>query len=163
MRQCSQDGSRVSQIRSGDSQRSKDFCKDCAIEESARQRHVLGVHEHPAIRRQLHQVGGTGTPRTPLLPDKASEVVRLLQAFRGYTLEMISRNQRKVHEARAATFHLLGSYPRVRRLNQARREWTRFMHLRRGGVHAGKYTSQYEQGEKKHLRPRSGKCSGFHA
>ena len=44
------------------------------VESPAGQGHVVRVNEHPVAGYQSHDVGGAGTPRPPLLPEKTSHV-----------------------------------------------------------------------------------------
>ena len=65
---------RVGQVGRVDSQCMKDRSANQGVEQPARQRHGLGVLEHPAVRRQEHEVGGIGPPGASQLPDEALDL-----------------------------------------------------------------------------------------
>ena len=135
---------RVGEVGRVDPQYLQDRTVNQGVEKPAGQRHVPRVYEYPLGRKQ-HEVGGTGTVGTPLLPEETCDVNRLCRGLLDFLAQLISDRQRELHQTGAAVFHLLSRHGRSRRRSHTGRKWTELLRLRRGGGRAGSDAGQHEQ------------------
>ena len=154
--------SAVRQVGRVDSQRSKDPSVDRGLEFPARQRHVLCMDVHPAVGRQGHEIGGTGTPGAIVLSDETCEILRLSRAPPGLLQEASARAEREVHQAASAALHLLRRHKRGRNRRPASGKRAGYLHLRRGGEHIGESAGQHKQASHKNQGNPGFPCRGLH-